>query len=180
MTDHVCACAAASPARYRASSSAKAASMSSSVEPDTAAIAFVGVDLDDVEHVGVELFGRDRGRPRTRLRARRAPRVAMTIDVENVRRDRRRLACSRSRHLDLVESRRSPRDDDHLKCRRPASRSCRPSPGPEVRQNRSRLGLRRFPAAARRPQFSNLRERGVEICLVEDLAAVDQVAVDRR
>ena len=50
MTDHVCAWAAASPARYRASSSAKAASMSSTVERDDRHDPLVGVDLDDAEH----------------------------------------------------------------------------------------------------------------------------------
>ena len=54
ITDHVCACAAASPARYRASSSLKAASMSSGSkrrrhDP------VVGIDLDDAEHLNGEL-----------------------------------------------------------------------------------------------------------------------------
>ena len=47
MTDHVCAWAAASPARYRASSSAKAASMSSGSNSDERRDPVVGVDLDD-------------------------------------------------------------------------------------------------------------------------------------
>ena len=50
MTDHVCAWAAASPARYRASSSAMAASKSSRSNTTTRHDPFVGVDLDDVEH----------------------------------------------------------------------------------------------------------------------------------
>ena len=57
MSDHVCAWAAASPARYRASSSSKAASMSSRSNTTSAANPLVGVDLDDVEHLGVERVG---------------------------------------------------------------------------------------------------------------------------
>ena len=57
MTDHVCAWAAASPARYRASSSAKAASMSSRSNATRADDPLVGVDLDDAEHLGVERLG---------------------------------------------------------------------------------------------------------------------------
>ena len=57
MTDHVCAWAAASPARYRASSSSKAASMSSRSNSDERRDPVVGVDLDDAEHLGVERLG---------------------------------------------------------------------------------------------------------------------------
>ena len=42
----------------------------------------VGVDLDDVEHLGVErIAALIAARERTRLRARRSPRVATTVDV---------------------------------------------------------------------------------------------------
>ena len=81
MTDHVCAWAAASPARYRASSSSKAASMSSSIEHDARHDLVVGIDLDDVEHFGVERSGRwSRPEERVRQKARRSPRVAMGVE----------------------------------------------------------------------------------------------------
>ena len=57
MTDHVCEWAAASPARYRASSSAMAASKSSSVERDERHDPLVGVDLVDAEDIRVERLG---------------------------------------------------------------------------------------------------------------------------
>ena len=49
MSDHVCAWAAASPARYRASSSVEGGVEVVEVEP-TSPRSAVGVDLDDVEH----------------------------------------------------------------------------------------------------------------------------------
>ena len=57
MTDHVCAWAAASPARYRASSSAKAASKSSRSNVTVADHPPVGVDLADAEYLGVKRVG---------------------------------------------------------------------------------------------------------------------------
>ena len=72
MTDHVSRCGAASPARYRASSSSKAASMSSSVERDSRRDPVVGVDLDDAER-------RRCGRPRA---ADRGPIGADTTESE--------------------------------------------------------------------------------------------------
>ncbi len=42
------------------------------------------------------------------------------------------------------------------------------------------LACRVFQSRRRRAEFVEPRERGVEVCLVEDLAAVDQVAVDRQ
>ena len=53
----VCVDAAASPARYRASSSSKAASMSSGSNDDACRDPLVGVDLDDAERLGAECFG---------------------------------------------------------------------------------------------------------------------------
>ena len=61
------------------------------------------------------------------------------------------------------------------------SAMARPVAGREVRQEAfCHLGLPRFPVAAPRLQFFEPRERGVEVCLVEQLAAVDQVAFDRQ
>ena len=57
MTDQVCAWAAASPARYRASSSAMAASNVVEVEHDDRRDPLVGVDLDDAEHLDEERVG---------------------------------------------------------------------------------------------------------------------------
>ena len=57
MTDHVRACAAAAPARYRASSSAKAASKSSS-RIRRVLRSFVAADLDDAKALNTERLGR--------------------------------------------------------------------------------------------------------------------------
>ncbi len=54
MTDHVCAWAAASPARYRASSSVEGGVDVVEVERDDRHDPVVGVDLDDAEQLGVE------------------------------------------------------------------------------------------------------------------------------
>ena len=51
MTDHVCAWAAASPARYRASSSSKAASMSSRSNATAAANRPSAFDFEDDQHL---------------------------------------------------------------------------------------------------------------------------------
>ena len=55
MTDHVCAWAAASPARYRASSSSKAASMLSRSNATAVANRPVCVDFEDDQHLCNEL-----------------------------------------------------------------------------------------------------------------------------
>ena len=127
MTDHVCAWAAASPARYRASSSAKAASRSSGSNPTRAATALVGVDLDDVEHVGVKLLGP--------LIAARAPDTTeretlprgsqwrMTSQIVTPRSATVRMfaiATSRPCRTPAFDTRRR----SSLKCRRPKSRPC--------------------------------------------------------
>ena len=52
------------------------------VERDARRDPLVGVDLDDAEHLGVERLGSwSRSEKRIRQRARRSPRVAMTVDV---------------------------------------------------------------------------------------------------
>ena len=61
MTDHVCAWAAASPARYRASSSSIGGVEVVKVECDDRDDPLVGVDLDDAEHLGEEPSGPGRG-----------------------------------------------------------------------------------------------------------------------
>ena len=122
------------------------------VERDARRDPVVGVDLDDAEHLGVE-----------RLGALVAAREADTTESETLpagRNDGRRYAsapdvgespaCSRSRHLDRVGSRRSrPDGDRRWKCRRPVSPPSRPSRGPRSTSRSARqLGLPRFPAAA--------------------------------
>ncbi len=83
MTDHVCACAAASPARYRASSSSKAASMSSRSNTTRAVSRSSAFDLDRCTRTSMRnasgrlIVGRRLG---LRVRTRRSPRVAMTVD----------------------------------------------------------------------------------------------------
>ena len=54
------------------------------------------------------------------------------------------------------------------------------SPAAKCARKRSALGLPRFPAAVSAGQLFEPRERGVEVCLVEYFAAVDQVAFDRQ
>ncbi len=108
----------------------------------------------------------------------------MTVDVAHAR-FRRLPACvlAESRHLDRAGFRRSPPDDDRrCKSRRPGSRPWRPSRGPRSTPGSARsTWLAAFSSrGACWLQFLEPRERGVEVCLVEDLAAVDQVAVDRR
>ena len=57
----------------------------------------------------------------------------------------------------------------------------RPSRGPQnPLKALGYLACRVFQPRCRRLQFIETGERGVEVCLVEDLAAVDEVAVDRQ
>ena len=170
MTDHVCAWAAASPARYRASSSSKAASMSSRSNTTCADDPLVGVDLGDAEHLGAELASAaGRGSTeRIRARARRSPRVAMTVDVmfADARR-RRSLACLRSRHLDRAEPRRSRRDGDRPTKMSSASISAMASQSRAAKYAKKRstyLACRVFqpraPAVAA-PRIARARRRGL-------------------
>ena len=119
---------------------------------------------------------------RTRARARRSPRVAMTVDVMVSDADARRwLAC--------------PRCAASRPCRTPAFTTRRrsswtmSSASSSAMASQSRAAkyawkrsiysaCRVFQPRRLRLQFVEPRERGVEVCLVEELAAVDQVAVD--
>ena len=121
---------------------------------------------------------------RIRMRARRSPRVAMTVDVTFViptsaiarMSDDMRISTvldSRADHPTAIVAAKVV--GQHLGHRVPvAGRESAP-------QSVRPLGLPRFPAAAPAGCNSSKRgERGVEVCLVEDLAAVDQVAFDRQ
>ena len=78
ITDHVCAWAAASPARYRASNSAKAASRSSESNTTRATIWF-SASISETHST----LDPDRRQRRSKNRGRGArPRVAMTVDVK--------------------------------------------------------------------------------------------------
>ena len=183
MTDHVCAWAAASPARYRASSSAMAASKSSRSNTTTAAIRS-SASISTMSRASCRT-PRAWSRPekRARMRARRSPRVAMTVDVTFVTPDvGGRPHVLRSRRLGRVGSRRSPPDGDRRwKCRRPISPPWRPSRRPRsAPEALDRSACRVFQPRCRPAEFLEPRERGVEVCLVEDFAAVDQVAFDRQ
>ena len=152
MTDHVCAWAAASPARYRASSSSKAASMSSRSNVTRAAIrssASISMMLKDldVERLGPLVAARD----------------ADTKEGEA-------LAAGRDdgrRHIRDPDVGDRPQVRDHgipavsepgihhptaivvRRCRRPTSPPSRPSRGPRSTPGSARpLGLPRSPAAA--------------------------------
>ena len=185
MTDHVCAWAAASPARYRASSSSKAASMSSSVEHD------------DAPRSGRRRRSRRRRAPRcgtpraagrrpekrTRLRTRRSPRVAMTVDVMFV------TPTSAIARMFAISASRP--------CRTPAFTTRRRSScehvvgqhlghGVPVAGREARLealvhsACRVLQPRRRRLELVESGECGVEVGLVENFAAVDQVAFDRQ
>ena len=96
MTDQVCAWAAASPARYRASSSSKAASMSSGSNATTAATV-VGVDLYELKSVSVESSG---PLAAVRVRQREARRiVASATAVNAIVNPGRRLSASSDRRI---------------------------------------------------------------------------------
>ena len=88
----------------------------------------------------------------------------------------------RSRHLDHVGLRHPPPDGDRRwRSRRPVSPPWRPSRGlRSIPGCGSPLGWPRFPAAVSAAELLESRERGVEVRLVEYLAAVDQVALDRQ
>ena len=152
MTDHVCAWAAASPARYRASSSSKAASMSSRSNATRAAIRS-SASISTMPSTSVwNASGRwSPPEKRTRLRARRSPRVAMTVDVMSVT---PRSAIARMFAISASRPCRTPafthRDGDRRwKCRRPVSPPWRPSRGP-----------RSTPGSARPTRLAAFSSRG--------------------
>ena len=120
------------------------------VEHDTRHDPLVGVDLDDAEGIDDERLGVT-ARKRTRMRARRSPRVAMTVDASyREPRPRRSPACFRSRHPDRVGPRRSPPDDDRRWKKSSAIISAMASQSRAAKNARKRSvhGLPRFPAAA--------------------------------
>ena len=171
-TDHACAWAAASPARYRASSSSKAASMSSRSNSTRAAIR-LSASISTTPSTSVwNASGRwSRPAKRARLRARRSPRVAMTVDVD-VRRPRRRRwpACLRSRHLGrvgrraLTTRRRSSIEMSSASISRHRVPVARREARPEALDY---LACRVFQPRCRPTEFVESRERGVEVGLVE-------------
>ena len=67
------------------------------------------------------------------------------------------------------------------KCRRPTSRPCVPLAGREVLPEAlAHLACRVFQPRRLRLQFIEAGERGVQVCLVEELDAADQVAFERQ
>ena len=167
---------------YRASSSAKAASKSSRSNTTSRHDPIVGVDLDDVEGFILE-SPRGHGPTRELVRA------------QGVRRESRGRSpwSSRSRHqrspacLSMSASR--PRKTPAFTTRRRSSTErSRPllehgaqSPAAKYEKTRSmhtRCGV--LQPRCRRVQLLEPRDRGVEVCLVEYLAAVDHVAFDRQ
>ena len=120
-------------------------------------------------------------RMRARRRTRRSPRVAMTVDVMFVS---PRSAIAR---MSAIWASRP--------CRTPAPTTRRrivtgkvvgqdlrhggPVAGREVRQEAlGHSACSVFQSRSRLAQLIELRERGVDVCLVEDLAATDQVTFD--
>ena len=142
------------------------------VEHDERRDPLVGVDLDDVEHLGVELRRALVADARSviRMRTRRSPRVAMTVDVTFVGPD----VGDRAHVCDLgISTVSDPGVHDptaivsgkvvgqHLRHRVPVA-------GREVRQEAlDHLACRVFQPRRRPAELIEPRERGVEVCLVE-------------
>ena len=154
------------------------------VEHDDRRDPLVGVDLDDVEHLGVELpralhrgrkHGCDEGKalPADRNDGRRDGSCSDVGDRPHVR-DVGVSTVSDSRVHDptaIVDG----------QCPRPVAPPWRPSRGPRsTPESLVHSACRVFQPRCRRLQFLEPRERGVEVCLVEHLAAVDHVAFDRQ
>ena len=156
------------------------------VEQDDADDPVVGVDLDDGERPRC-------GTPRApsapddrlRVRTRRSPAGRNDGRRHGLRtRCRRSPASSRSRHPDHVGRRRSRPDGDRRaeKSSASISRPCasQSRTAKYVQKRSYDSACRVFQLRRRTAEFIEPRERGVEVCLVEDFAAVDQVAVDRQ
>ena len=153
------------------------------VEQDVGRDPVVGVDLDDARPpCGTPRAGRGQ-RSRSRTRTRRSPRVAMTVDVMFV------VPTSAMARMFAISASRP--------CRTPAFTTRRrssfvnvvgqylghgvPVAGREVRQEAlGHSACRVFQPRCRTAELVESRERGVEVCLVEYLEAVDQVAFDRQ
>ncbi len=103
------------------------------VECDAGHDSFVGVDLDDVEQLVIERVGRwSSPTDRTRLRARRSPRVAMAVDVIFVA-PTSAVACASGDYGISTLSDPGVHNPTAIVVemrRRPAPRSWRPSRGP--------------------------------------------------
>ena len=120
---------------------------------------------------------------RTRLRARRSPRVAMTVDVTFVEpevgdrshvRDFGIPTASDARVHDPTAIIGDNVVGQYLGQRVPVA-------GREVRPEAlGHLACRVFQPRRRPTELVEPRKRGVDVCLVEHLAAVDQVAFDRQ
>ena len=122
-------------------------------------------------------------RYRARARTRRSPRVAMASDVAFVTPTSAtaRKSCDYgfpavsdpgAHHATTIVAEKIV--GQHLGYARP-SRGPRSAPG-----SVSYSACRVFQSRRLRLQFIKAGERGVEVCLVEDLAAVDPVAFDRK
>ena len=119
------------------------------VEHDARHDPLVGVDLDDVERLDVERLGAVAAEKQIRLRARRSPRVAMTVSRICWPQCRRWPAClaisaSRPCRIPAFTTRRRS-STEHV-----VGQDLRhgvPVAGREVRQKRSYTCLPRFPAA---------------------------------
>ena len=143
----------------------------------------VGVDLDDVEHLGVERLGPlVATRSASRLRARRSPRVAMTVDVMFAT----PTSATARMFCDLGIPTVSDAGVHHPTAIVDADvvgqhlRHASQSRAAKYAWKRSYYSACRVLQPRRRPtELVESRERGVEVCLVEYLAAVDQVALDR-
>ena len=151
------------------------------VEHDERRDPLVGVDLDDAEHIVRNASGRSSPREnRARLRTRRSPRVAMTSDVAFVIAelgDRpQSLAISASRPCRMPAFTTRRRSSVEMSSASISAMASQSRAAKCAREALGHLACRVFQPRCRPAELIEPRDRGVEVCLVEDLAAVDQVA----
>ena len=179
MTDHVCAWAAASPARYRRRAPRRRRRCRRG-RTRRAPRPGCWRRSQDAEHLDADGSGLAAARLRIRARARRSPRVAMTVDVSS-RRDVGDRSHVRDVHISTAPD--AGVHDPTAIVRGMSSAispPSRPSCAPRSSLKRSSVGLPRFPAAAPAvavPRSGRARRRGLPR---RRFAAADQIAFDRQ
>ena len=143
----------------------------------------VGVDLGDAERLGVECLGPLVAAEEADTTEHKALAAGRNDGQTSVRAQcRRSPACLRYRRLDRVGYLHSPPDGDRRwRGHRRVVPPWRPSRGPRSSPKRcGDLTCRVFQPRRRWIQLVEAGERGVDVGLVEELAAVHQVAFDRQ
>ena len=116
-----------------------------------------------------------------RMRTRRSPRVAMMVDETFViqRSTIVRMSAICASRPCWIPAPTTPRRSSLQKSSASSSAMASQSCALKHRKVVLSLGLPRSPAVYRSAEFVEPRDRGVEVCLVEYLAAIDQFAVNR-